>query len=129
MTESQRGSAAVLVLAGALVTMVLLLGLGDLGVFLISRNRAQTAADAAALAAAQELLPGSAAEPASQAARFALKNGAKLLSCRCAPGDRQAVVEVSVPVRFSIVKGLGVTEVRAKALAEVEPGGLRARSG
>lgn len=127
--QNDSGNAAILVLVGSLVMMVLLLALADLGIFLITRARAQTAADAAALAAAQELLPGSRTEPFEQAARFAVGNGARLVSCSCSIGERQAKVEVSVPIHFIIVGDLGVEEVRAKALADVELRGLRARSG
>lgn len=100
--------------------MVLALGIADLGIFLLARARAQTAADAAALAAASELVPGVGHDPRGQAARFAGANGARLLACECRLGARSATVLVAVPVRFLVVRVLGAEEVTGGARAEVD---------
>lgn len=115
---NQRGNASVAVLGASVVVMILLLGLADLGMFLVARSRAQTAADAAALAAAGEQLGKG--EPAGAAAYFAESNGAALVSCECPPGGLDAVVRVSIPVRFVLLDSLGVGEVGARARAEVD---------
>lgn len=106
------------ILGASVVVMVLLLGLADLGMFLVARSRAQTAADAAALAAAGEQVGKG--EPAEAATRFAASNGATLDSCDCPRGGLDAVVKVSIPVRFVLLKALGVGEVGARARAEVD---------
>ena len=62
--SGQRGSVSVLLAAGILIVMVLVLGVTDLGRVLIARSKARTAADAAALAAADELALPSGADPA-----------------------------------------------------------------
>jgi hypothetical protein len=62
-------------------------------------SRAQTAADAAALSAAQGLaLPGGRATPAQSAAEYATRNGGSLASCACEPGTFEAEVDVVVAV-------------------------------
>jgi secretion/DNA translocation related TadE-like protein len=75
------------------------MGAADVGRALISRSRAEAVADLAALAAAQELALPSGMDPSTVAAEYADRNGARLLSCSCAPGTLEAVVEVAVPVR------------------------------
>ncbi len=99
--------------------MVLLAGLGDLAAYLLARTRAQAAADAAALAAAAELIPGIGSEPHAQADRFAALNHGRLVLCECEQGAAEVTVTVAVPVRF-VLKGLrGEDSVSAKARAEV----------
>lgn len=131
------GSAAVAVVAMIALLGVLVMGLGDLGAFLIARARAQTAADSAALAAAAQLLPGTGQPPMSEAARFARANGAQLTSCSCSVGTARAEVTVSVPVRLALLASAELTHVVAQAAAEVdwrspfpgEPGVQRADTG
>jgi hypothetical protein len=60
------------------------------------RGRAQTAADAAALAAVVESAPGARGDHVEQARRFAEANGATLISCECSLGDTSARVTVAV---------------------------------
>ena len=93
-------SAGVLVLACVLTLVAV-----DVGRALVSRAHAQTAADAAALAAAQELAIPSGQRPTDAAAEFAADNGAALVSCRCEPGSTEAIVEVSVPVHLVFLGG------------------------
>lgn len=92
-----RGSVSVLVAAMAGVLVMLALGAADVARVFAAASRAQTAADAAALAAAQELaLPGGLLTPAEIAASYAVRNGAVLGSCACEPGSFSADVEVAV---------------------------------
>lgn len=60
------------------------------------RARAQTAADAAALAAVAESAPGESGLHAEAAHRYADANGATLLTCECDPGSTSVVVTVEV---------------------------------
>jgi hypothetical protein len=81
-------------------------GLARVGVAAVHRARADTAADAAALAAAGVLAAGGGADQARvEAGRLARANGAVLERCACADG----VAEVTV----------AVGEAQARARAEV----------
>lgn len=80
------------------IIAVLLLGATDVWRVLEAKSRAQTAADAAALAAAQSLALPDGVAPVEAAASFAAANGGELLSCACTPGQAEAVVEVTVDV-------------------------------
>jgi secretion/DNA translocation related TadE-like protein len=96
--RSERGSVSLVLVAGIAVTLVLAMGVADLARVLVVRSRARTAADAAALAAAQELAVPTGADPASLAASYAEANGATLTACVCPPGSTEADVEVRVVV-------------------------------
>ncbi len=116
---SERGSVSV-VTAGIIAIMVILtLGAADLGSALIARERARAAADAAALAAAQELAIPSAGTPADHAAEYAERNGASLTDCTCEVGALEAIVRVSVPVGHMFLFP-GEPSVTAQARAIVE---------
>jgi secretion/DNA translocation related TadE-like protein len=119
LLRSERGNAAIASLAGMALVMVLLAGLGDLATLFIGRARAQTAADAAALAAAAELIPGIGTDPLSQARRFASENGGRLVGCQCRMGTTEVIVTVAVPVRFVLRRIGTVNQIRARARAEV----------
>jgi len=106
-------AAAVLFLAGSLSLIAV-----DVMRALQAKGRAQTAADAAALAAAQEIALPSGITPQQAAADYAGRNGAALLSCTCEPGSPEAVVEVEVPVVLVFLGG--GRAVRAKARAVIE---------
>lgn len=122
--RAEDGNAAIALVGGMAVVMVMLIGLSDLATFFLARTRAQTAADAAALAAAAELLPGVGTAPAEQARRFAGANGARLLTCDCRPGAGAAEVTVSVPVSLSVGGLTGGSVVRARSRAEIsDPAG------
>jgi secretion/DNA translocation related TadE-like protein len=119
---SQRGSVSIVVAGVAVVALVSSLGLADVGKALVARARARAAADAAALAAAQELaLPG-AGTPTEEAAHYADRNGAALVSCSCANGTLEATVEVEVPVGVMFLASDGLT-VRSRARAVVDASG------
>jgi secretion/DNA translocation related TadE-like protein len=94
---ADRGSVSILVAALTAVLVVLALGAADVARVFAAASRAQTAADAAALAAAQELaLPEGIATPAEIAASYAGRNGASLDSCECEPGTFAADVRVAM---------------------------------
>jgi Flp pilus assembly protein TadG len=59
-----------------------------------TRARAQTAADAAALAAVYESGPYGSADPEQQARTYARLNDARLTDCDCVPGATEMEVEV-----------------------------------
>lgn len=114
-----RGSVSIVVAAILLVAMVFGLGLADLARVTVAAARAQTAADAAALGAVQELVvPG--VPPDEVAADYASRNGGRLLSCTCDVSSLEAVVEVEVPVGplllFPDDRG---TTARARALIDL----------
>jgi secretion/DNA translocation related TadE-like protein len=123
--RSQPETGSVTVLAGGILLLsgVLVLASVDLMRAVQGRARAQVAADAAALAAAQEIALPSGRSPAEVAADYASKNGATLLSCRCEPGTGEAIVEVEAPVTLVFV-GPDRT-VRASARAVIEGAGER----
>lgn len=122
--NNDRGNVSIAMLALAAVVAMLILGLGDLTIFLLARAKAQTAADAAALAAAAEQVPGIGRDPTQQARRLAKANGADLTGCACRPEARSATVEVQIPVRFAVIRALGVRRVVGRARAEVDLKGL-----
>jgi uncharacterized membrane protein len=102
---------ALLALAG-----LLCLAVADAANVLLARARAQSAADASALAAAVAQWPfaGRDEQPAEAAERTAEVNGATLESCECALRAEQATVSVSVPTR---IRMLGVAPSRVHATA------------
>jgi secretion/DNA translocation related TadE-like protein len=118
----EQGSVSIVV--AALVAMILVLGLGaaDLAKALMAVSRAQSAADAAALAAAQELALPTGREPSDAAAEYAARNGAVLIECRCESGTLEASVHVRVPVGYLSTLG-GERSVDARARAIVDPDG------
>jgi secretion/DNA translocation related TadE-like protein len=108
LDRRQAGSATVLALA--FTVLVLLAGLAavDVGLLVVARTRAQTAADLAALAALTP--PGAGAGAARQ---VAAGNGAELSACACGAGE--AVVTVRTRVRM--LPGPTVVSVAARARA------------
>ena len=93
----ERGSVTIVVAAMMAVIVMLALGAADVARVFTVASRAQTAADAAALAAAQELaMPVGGRAPSELAASYAAGNGAALEACSCEKGTFAADVEVSV---------------------------------
>jgi secretion/DNA translocation related TadE-like protein len=115
---TERGSVTILVAVILLLTGVLALASVDVLRALEAKARAQTAADAAALAAAQEMVLSSFNDPAAAAAEYAQRNGAALLDCDCPAGGSQAVVHVEVPVRLVFVGSDRTVSGRARAVVE-----------
>lgn len=119
MTDD-RGSATVLIVA--LLAALLLAGaaIGVLAQGQVAAVRAQTAADAAALAAAPETFMGG--SPLAMAREYAAANGAELVNCAC-PVDRtwqvrRITVTVQVPIDVWLLGGVVITR---SATAEFEP--------
>jgi secretion/DNA translocation related TadE-like protein len=112
----ERGSVS-LVAAGLIVlTAILALLFVDLLQVLAAKGRAQTAADAAALAAVQELVIPSEQAPADVAAEYVAINGAQLVSCRCDPGTTEAVVVVARTVTLPFLGGNRRLQASARAV-------------
>lgn len=95
----ERGSISIVVAAAVGMALVVTMGAADVGRALIAKSRAEAVADLAALAAAQELALPSGLDPSAAAAEYAGRNGGRLVSCSCAAGTSEAVVEVAVSVR------------------------------
>ena len=119
---SERGSASIIVAgAVALATMVAALST-DLSRVVSTRARAQTAADAAALGAAQELLIPSGGAPDEVARDFAERNGARLVACRCEPGTTEAVATVEIEVDLPLLGQSRIIHAAARAVIAALPG-------
>jgi secretion/DNA translocation related TadE-like protein len=114
----ERGSVTIVLASVMVVALVLTLGAADLAKVLVVRTRVRWAADAAALAAAQELaLSGS--DPAAQAASLAERNDARLVACVCPRGGLEAVVKVRMPVgHLLLLPGDRWASARARAVVE-----------
>jgi secretion/DNA translocation related TadE-like protein len=92
----ESGSVSIVVLGAIALCVALLFAVGRVGAAAVLNARAQTAADAAALAAADQLAlgrgPGAARQAATSVARA---NGATLVSCDCAYQAAEVEVELS----------------------------------
>ncbi len=94
--SSEQGSVTIVTVAFLAVAVVLVMGVTDVAKVLVARERAQTAADAAALAAAQELALPSGLDPCAVAAGYAQVNGAAVLACEIpASGTEVTVTTIS----------------------------------
>lgn len=110
----ERGNVSVFAIAMIAIIGVFGVGLGRVGAAMTVQARAENAADAAALAAADTLALGGDAEAARFAARkWARANGAQLVECDCSGSE--AEVEVEVPPIAGLSK-----PGRARARAEVD---------
>ena len=126
MKDRERGSVSIVVVALMAMALVLAMGAADLARVLTGAARAQTAADAAALAAAQELASASNAgvDPTDIAAVYAERNGAVLTSCSCDAGGSEAVVAVTVQVgALMLAPDDRVVTARARAVVELAAAG------
>jgi secretion/DNA translocation related TadE-like protein len=118
--DDERGSVTLVAVAVIAIVVVATMGVADLGRAATSRVRAQQAADAAALAAAQTLALPDGADPAAVAADYARRNGASLVACVCAPGSDHADVTVTYVVsRFLLVPGPRTLTARARAVVDI----------
>jgi secretion/DNA translocation related TadE-like protein len=120
-SHGERGSVSIVVVALMAVALVLAMGAADLARVLTGAARAQTAADAAALAAAQELATGSSGSaPGDLAVEYAGRNGAVLTSCSCDAGGTEAVVTVTMQVgALLLAPDDRVVTARARAVVDV----------
>ena len=114
----ERGSVTLVTTGVMVLTAVLALASVDVLRALQGVARAQTGADAAALAAAQELALPTGTDPAVVAADFADRNGTTLVSCACQPPSADAVVEVEVSVPFVLLGGSRTVHAMARAVVE-----------
>lgn len=96
--NGERGSASVVVAAVLAALVTLAMGAADVARVLRAAADAQTAADAAALAAVHEQAIPSGLEPSGLAAEYAARNGAELTACVCDIGAFESLVSVRVPV-------------------------------
>jgi hypothetical protein len=115
------------VLVGTLVCALALLGAalaGQLASVASLRARAQTAADAAALAAMAESAPGGGGRPEVAASFYASRNDARLLDCRCPVGGRDAYVRVSLEGLFAEARAVFEPHLLAPARAAPDAEGL-----
>ncbi len=121
---NERGSAAITLLGVIAVALVFAVGIAAVGIWMRARTEASAAADAAALAAAPvTFLPfGARGTPTEEAARFARRNGARLVWCSCPldPSWEPRTVVVEVERRVTIWP-LGEFAVRARGRAEFVP--------
>jgi Flp pilus assembly protein TadG len=95
---------------------------GDVVKWLQASARAQVAADAAALAAVQEMAEPTGQDPRAVASSFAVRNGASLLSCDCPVEGTSATVEVRTPVGGVLFLRSGTASARARAVADLGAG-------
>jgi hypothetical protein len=86
--------------------------------------RAQTAADAAALAAVAESAPHGGGEPREAARRFAALNDARLESCVCPPGAASAQVAVVHDGAMARARAIFDASLLAPARTAFDAGGL-----
>lgn len=116
--RSEIGSVSVVSAALLLITVVVSLASAETLEVLSAKDRVQTAADAAALAAAQELLIPTERAPADVAADYAAKNDARLVSCRCDPGAWDVVVVVEQIVSLPFLGGRRTVVASARAVVD-----------
>lgn len=118
--RGEEGSVSIVVAAFVAALVVLSLGTADLARVLTVAATAQTAADVAALAAAQELaIPGE-LDPADIAREYAGRNGAIVVTCECATGTFEAVVTVRAAVGpLALFADDRVVEATARAVVDL----------
>jgi secretion/DNA translocation related TadE-like protein len=118
----QRGSVTIVLVAMLGVVVLLAMGLADVGAVLGAAARAQDAADAAALAAAQEIAMPSGRSPTDVAAEYAARNGTEVTACACDPASFEATVTVRAAVGRLLLfdDGRGV-EASARAVVALPP--------
>jgi hypothetical protein len=119
---TERGSISV-VTAASLAFAAVLAALGaDLARATVTASRIQWTADAAALAAAQELVRPSGRTPAEVAAEYAERAGARMVACRCDVGASDVVVEVAAEVLLPFLGGSRTVRRAARAVAAAPAG-------
>jgi len=120
---ADRGAVTIVAVTCTLILCLGALGAADLGSMLHARARAQSAADAAALAAVTEQAPilGRGNAPEQAARDEADRNGAVLMRCDCSVGGTTATVEVMVTPKLTFLSGWFGRRVRATARAALDP--------
>lgn len=115
---NERGSVTLIVAASLAFAAVIGAFGADISRAIAARGRAQAAADAAALAAAQELVISSGRPPQEVAAEYAERGGAQLESCRCDPAADEIVVSVALDVHLPLLGQIRTVRARARAVVE-----------
>jgi secretion/DNA translocation related TadE-like protein len=118
----QRGSISIVLAAALAFAAVLAAFSADMSRVVGARSRAQAAADAGALAAAQELVVPSGTPAADIAATYVERNGARLVDCRCATGSQEAVVTVEVEVVLPFLDQIRTVTASARAVVAAPAG-------
>ncbi len=118
----QSGAATLLLPMILWVTTLLAIVAIDVGGYLVAAARAQSLADAAALAAvsADATVPRS-RSPVAEADRVARAGDGLLETCSCHAGAERAVVSVSVSAPGLVIPTLGASRVTADAAATLAP--------
>jgi nitrate/nitrite transporter NarK len=93
----------------------------DVAAYLVAAARAQTLADAAALAAVAPDIAPAGRSPVAEADRVVQAGGGWLETCTCELGTDGAEVTVSVPVPGLVIPRFGAARVSAEAAAVVGP--------
>jgi secretion/DNA translocation related TadE-like protein len=121
--SDERGAVTVVAITTSLILCVGALAAADLGSMLFARASAQSAADAAALAAvvAEAPILGADEDPQRAARAEAESNGAELVSCDCPSGGIAATVAVRLTPKLAFLTGWFGRKVRADARAELDP--------
>ncbi len=118
--DPERGSISILMAVAAGLAVLVSLLVMDLWRAALARQQAQTAADAAALAAAGAMASPFGGSPVEAARDLAERNRAELTACACDPADSEAVVTVRVRFRLFVVPGgSGTVTARARAVVEI----------
>lgn len=123
----QRASASLVLLVALGLACILALFGADLARVAAGRARVQAVADAAALAAAQELVAPSGRTPAELAEEYASRGGAEMTACRCSRQADEVVVNVSLDVSLPFLGQVRTVRASARAVVAAPPGteGLR----
>jgi hypothetical protein len=118
---NQDGFVSAIVLAKLALVGLLCLAVADAANVLVARARAQSAADAASLAAAVAQWPfaGRDEAPDEAARRVAELNGAVLESCDCPTRGERALVTVSLATRIRML-GVAPSHVSASAASTLD---------
>jgi hypothetical protein len=93
------------------------IALVDVTGYLVAAARAQSLADAAALAAVSASASTTAGTPVAEAERVVVAGAGRLEACTCRPGAHRAAASVSVPVVGLVVPRVGAARVAADAHA------------
>lgn len=120
--RAERASASLVVLVALGLACILALFGADLARVATGRARVQAVADAAALAAAQELVAPSGRTPAELAEDYARRGGAWLVACRCPAEANEAVVRVGMHVTLPFLGQTRTVQASARAVVASPPG-------
>ena len=116
----ERGSVSIVVAGVTAIAVVMAMASADVVRVLAAASLGQTAADAAALAAAQTLAFPDGLAPEDRAREYAERNDAALESCVCEPGSFEARVVVRMDVGDLLLFGSGRSVIaRARAVVDL----------